>query len=162
MNRLTTNFFICIGLSFVTQPLLAQKGGKHMRGKQIMKELELSKEQREEIKDLRKGFKEKIKALRESTKEAQDKLHALMKSNAGDSEIMAQHNAVHELKGKQAAMRLEMMLQIRSKLSEDQRKKFAESLPEKPPRGRHGRHGKHGKRGPPDEEDDDLMGIGDE
>ena len=113
------------------------RGGK--RANKVLQQLDLDKAQKKEFKELRQGFRGQLDGLTQELDAEQKKLHELMKSNASDSQIISQHDKCADLKEKRAKLRLEMMLKIRSKLTAEQQKKFAASLPEEP-------MGKRGKR----------------
>ena len=120
--------------------------GKHERGGQegpgnMFKELNLTEEQEQKLKELREAGRDGSKASREEMKAAHEKMRELLEGDANESQLRAQHKKLQALKMKMDDERFENMLATRAILTPEQRKKMAEQMKE-----RHGKRG--GDRGP--------------
>ena len=106
-----------------------KKGGKGMGMMQMLKELDLSKEQKEKMKALRseapkKSNRDEIKALKEQ-------LQQKFASNAKDAELKALNDKIIDAESNQRKSMYERVLKIRSILTPEQRKKFLKLQNEK-------------------------------
>lgn len=134
-------------------PLVGMTQNANARGKRggqgkVMKELNLSKDQKKQMKALKKGKKESMKAQRTKMKELRKSMHEAMKNNASESDLRGKHKALHDAKRSMADARLENMLAVRKILNDEQRKKFHELKAKQ-------WEGRKGKRGHDDGEGDD-------
>ena len=106
-------------------------GGKKEKGgngefRKILKQLDLSDEQKEKLKSMREESKDKSKPNKGEMKELHTKLQAAFTSNASDSELITLHTQIKELRMKHMDRKFNRMIGIRSVLNETQRKKFFE------------------------------------
>lgn len=103
------------------------RDGERGRGMaKMLKQLDLSKEQKEKIKEHRENSKTSRKELRIKMKSLKDKMKAAFKSNASDSELRSIHSNIKNLKSEMADSRFEKMLFIRGVLTKEQRAKLNE------------------------------------
>lgn len=123
MNKLLT--FFLVGLLFSTFSIsdtYAKRGGGKGMGK-ILKQLDLSDEQKEKLKahrETNQGNKE----LRKQVKELREKMKASFDSNASDTELRRVHSELKSIRSQIADKRFEKMLFIRSILTTDQWRKL--------------------------------------
>ncbi len=114
---------ILLGLSVISQPLMAKPGKGHF--KKMMKKLELTAEQKEKMKDLRKNNPD-MKAKRAEMREVRKKFKEALGSDASKGELTKLHNELQSKKTEIAKIRFEKMLSIREILTPEQRKIFQE------------------------------------
>lgn len=103
------------------------RGKGHMM--KLMKELNLSDEQKEQMKALRGDSKNNRKEKRKEIKELKAKLDSLFITDAKDSELIAIHKKIMAIKAEQGESRFEGLLKKRAILTVEQRKKFIELKP---------------------------------
>ena len=127
---------IALFISIATLAANAQAGeGKGKRFKKMAQELNLSPEQMEEIKAIRKSYRADLRDLKRKRKAQKEELKSLMnskekgksfqeKAKAKQGELQKTNNSLH-------SKRFEMMLKIREKLSAEQIKEFKEFKKEK-------------------------------
>lgn len=112
-----------------------QKFGKNMGEHGIMrifKELNLTEDQKSQIKSKRESLKGQIKPLREQMRTEQEKLMDLMfNANSSKSEILAQHNKVSSLRNNMAKIRLEQIISLKEVLTPEQKSKLQTLAQEK-------------------------------
>ena len=118
-----------------------EKGHGGMR--KILKQLELTEEQKVKLKNHRESHKDNKKELRGKMKDARQRMKSAFTSNSSDSELRSLHSEIKALKSQIADTRFEKMLFIRSVLTTEQRVKFQELKEEK----RKNRKGKRNRRG---------------
>ncbi|NQY99683.1 MAG: Spy/CpxP family protein refolding chaperone [Bdellovibrionales bacterium] len=104
----------------------AQPGGKKGVMRKVLKELNLSDEQKSSLKEMRKANKGQMKELRQQKKAARLELKEAMGSDASESKLRALHTKLQELRKETATKRFENLLKIRKVLTPKQRKKFVE------------------------------------
>ena len=100
-------------------------GGKH-GGMKLFKQLDLNDEQKEQIKEIRKGNKEKAQSLRETAKSNKEAFKNAMDSQTSNSKLKSLRSKM--VKSKQALKdhRFNTMLEIREILTTEQRVKLKE------------------------------------
>lgn len=103
------------------------KGGHH----KIFKELNLSQDQKDQLKEIKKAGKEKVRALRESKKALREKLKQAMNSNTSDSDLRKIHADLQKAEAEMKNLKFEKILSIRAILNEEQRAKFNKLKSEK-------------------------------
>lgn len=114
---------------------VAQAGpGRHGHGEdggrdgrkmmKMVKELDLSAEQKEKLKTERQKNQTTMKALRDSQKAAREKLRAGFQSNASNEELKNLHKEVQTSMTALMDARFNNMLSIREILTPEQRAKF--------------------------------------
>lgn len=134
-----------------------KKGGRrHRRGQRWMKELNLTDEQSEKIKEIRRSHRERVKSAREEMKATREALQSTMQSGASNSELKSKHEAKINARNKFERSRFDQMLEIRSVLTPEQRKKFKGMRGEmrKGGKGRKGRGGMRRHRGDHEEDEE--------
>jgi periplasmic protein CpxP/Spy len=114
--------------------------GKRGWGKQWQEQLNLSADQKAQIKQIRDQAKSDSQGLRQQMRAAFEKQQSLMAGNASDDQIRQQHREVQALRQQAEERRFDTMLKIRQVLTPEQRTKAAQLMKEN--RGRH-----HGGRG---------------
>jgi len=96
-----------------------KRGHKFMR---MLKQLDLSVEQKQQIKGVFEEQKDTMKESREALREARQAFAEVMRSGtASESEVRARHQAMSDLGGEVAVKRYSMQKEIRSILTETQR-----------------------------------------
>ena len=119
-------------LAFTTSGAFAfGGGGKKGKGgkgqfKQILKQLELTDEQKDKLKSIRKENKDKYRMTKGEMKELHEKLEDGFSSNSSESELQGLHTKIKEIRIKKMDKRFNRMMSIRSVLNETQRKRFFE------------------------------------
>jgi periplasmic protein CpxP/Spy len=114
--------------------------GKRGWGEKWQEQLNLSADQKAQIKQIRDQAKSDSQSLRQQMRTAFEKQQSLMAGNASDDQIRQQHREVQALRQQAADRRFDTMLKIRQILTPEQRAKAAQMRKEH--RGRH-----HGGRG---------------
>lgn len=94
--------------------------------KKIMAQLNLSEEQKTQLKEMRKENKKMPKANGKSMKEAREKMKEKFASNAPESELRALHEEISKLKAEKADKRFNRLMKMRNILTLEQRAKFQE------------------------------------
>lgn len=105
----------------------ARPGGGHHGGPKLhklMKQLELTQEQKEKIKADREKRKPEMKAARERAKAAREKLREAFKQNLPAEQLRALKTEAQAAQAAIADARFEGMLAIREVLTPEQRAKF--------------------------------------
>lgn len=102
------------------------RGGEEKGGGigKIIRELNLSPEQKEKLKTIRKSHRESIKPLLDQKAEAVKKLHESMKANAAPEVLRTSQKTVSELNKKISEALFENILAVREILTPEQRSKF--------------------------------------
>lgn len=108
-------------------------GGGHM--KKMMEDLDLTDDQKTKIKEIHEKFKESNKDNHDKIKTAHENLRNKMTSDASNDELRKLHLELMQLKITMGTKRFENMLEIRSILTDEQRKKFKGFGPKPPHRG---------------------------
>ncbi len=112
------------------------KGHKGKAG-MMFKQLDLSKEQKAQVKEIRKSRKEKMKSLHSKKKEARKEFKTAMKANASKSKLRNLHNKILDASKSLKKYKFRTMLKTRDVLTDSQRVKFSKLYAES--------HKKHGK-----------------
>ncbi|MFT6630551.1 MAG: protein CpxP [Bacteriovoracaceae bacterium] len=117
-----------------------RKGGKG-EGKgfsKILKQLDLSDDQKVKLKELRKAKKSAGKSDHGELKKLREEMKSKFASSASESEIRALHNKIKTMRHAKGDERFSRVMEIRNILTVEQRKQF-QSLQEE-------RRGKKGKK----------------
>lgn len=125
-----------------------KRGGKrHHRRKRWMKELNLTEEQQDKIKEVRKAHRPKMVAAREKKRDARKALTEAVKSGASNSDLKSKNEALIDANADYSRTRFGQMLAIRELLTPEQRAKF-KGMRGEWKEGRKGRRGekRRGKR----------------
>jgi Spy/CpxP family protein refolding chaperone len=96
----------------------------------IKSQLDLSTEQREQLKAIAEPHRENRKAMHEELETARNGLEAALSSSATDQELRTLFETLKAAQEKMALARFEKILKIRAILTAEQRKKFREMLRE--------------------------------
>ncbi|MBC86797.1 MAG: hypothetical protein CL677_06415 [Bdellovibrionaceae bacterium] len=122
-------------LSALASPAFAKdhKHGKMGKGmmKGLMKELNLTDEQRSKMKELHMENKGGGKANREAIKKAKDALRNGWLENANDATMKSLHKAFHDAKMSGMNERFTKMLALRAILTDEQKAIFAKKMSER-------------------------------
>ncbi len=98
----------------------------------MLKQLDLTSEQKTALKELRKSAKESNKARKESSKKAREVFRVAIANPATSKEDLSKlHENMITLKMESMRAHFEKMLQIREILNDDQRAKFHKMMEEK-------------------------------
>jgi Spy/CpxP family protein refolding chaperone len=92
-----------------------------------LKKLDLSKEQREKLKDLREAHKGDTEKLREELRQAKKAFKEALRSNGSKEDVMKSFEAVAQKKAELGRARISGLLEAREVLTPDQRAKLFES-----------------------------------
>ena len=120
-------FILVTIMAFSPLALAKRDGQKGKHGEmKVLKQLDLSDEQKEKIKALREGKKDKMKSLREKAKSDREAFQAAMESDSSKSQLKSLRSKM--IKSKQAVRdhQFNSMLEVREVLNPEQRKKFRE------------------------------------
>ena len=122
---------ICI-LSLSTSSFAQGKkrGGGKRKGK-ILKQLDLTSEQKDQFKKFRQENKTNRKAKREQIKSLRAEMKKSFQSDASESSLRTLHAKLKGLRSQMADSRFNKMLKIRSVLTPEQRTKFYQLRAEK-------------------------------
>jgi periplasmic protein CpxP/Spy len=93
-----------------------------------LKELNLSRDQIQKIREIRDRYKDRMTQQRQATRQAQKELRDLMAGNASTDQIRQKHDQAQSLQQEFARTRVESMLAIREVLNPEQRQKLAERM----------------------------------
>jgi periplasmic protein CpxP/Spy len=105
------------------------KGRGHGKGqgRGLMKDLNLSAEQRQKIKEIRESSRSKNQSLKESMKTQREALKSALKdSNSSNAQLKSLFEAIQGTRKTLAASRFESMLAVREILTPEQRALMAE------------------------------------
>ncbi len=114
------------GLSSVLSQSPPQSRRAEMRG--WLKELNLSPEQIQQIKQIRSQYQGRLTQERQAVQQAQQELKTLMAGNASTEQIRQKFDQVQRLRQELAGTRMESMLAIRKVLNPEQRQKLADLM----------------------------------
>ncbi len=106
--------------------------------REALKSMDLTEEQRNKIKEIRKAGKEASKEIRSALKTGRKTMEDLMKSHANKDEIISKFESIQTMRNKMARARFDMMLAVREILTPEQRQKLSAFLDS--PKGRRGDH----------------------
>jgi periplasmic protein CpxP/Spy len=116
--------------------------GKRGWGDKWQEQLNLSADQKAQIKQIRDQERSSSEGLRQQMKAAADKQKSLMTGNATDDQLRQQNREIQALRQQIGERRFDTKLKIRQVLTPEQRVKAAQLRQEH--RGRGGRHGGSG------------------
>lgn len=105
------------------EPAYGMKHGKSFR--KIMKELNLTEEQKTKMNALKEARKEQ-KAIRLELRELKEHFQEALKANTNEGDLTAMHKQIQALKQKRADLIFSHLLEIRKILTPEQRLKFHE------------------------------------
>ena len=110
----------------------------------ILKQLDLSEDQKEQLKTIRKDNKKMGKADKGKIKELWGQMKSKFGSDASESEVRALHEQIKNLKMEKMEKRFSRIMKIRTILTVEQRKKFQSLRDERKKGKRKGRHSDFG------------------
>ena len=93
-----------------------------------LQDLNLTPQQLEQIKQIRRQSQDQIKPKQEALRQVQEELHNLLAGKASQQEVRTKYNQLKTLKQQLADAQFENTLAIREILSLEQRQKFAEYM----------------------------------
>jgi len=110
---------------FLLLPTAGFARGRGGDGEQrILKQLDLTKEQKEQLSKMRESSKEEFKRLRTERKQIRNELKEAFMNDKSDSELTAIHKKMQDLQTKMGDLRFNKVLKIHNLLTKDQRAKF--------------------------------------
>lgn len=133
MNFRKLSLILCL---FMIPSIGLARGEHRKQWKKMMEQLELSDDQKEELREIRKSSKDSHKALKKTIKEKRKTLETLLREDAAEADIRTAHQELQALKQVKVNQRFEKMMSIREILNAEQRKKFHELRPKR--KGKHG------------------------
>ena len=127
MKKLISALLISIFAVASAHAKSAAKEGANRR-QELLRDLDLSKEQRQKLAEISKTRKAQIKELQEMLKAARRELWAKMASEASEPEIHQAHAQLAELMQKLDTARFENLLMVRNILTPGQRSQIRKKL----------------------------------
>ena len=122
---------------FLALPSIAvAKGGHKKKWREMIEQLDLTEDQKSQLKEIRQSLKGTRREQRSTLKNKRDILENLLRDDAPESEIRKAHNELQTIKQALMLQRFEKMMSIRAILNAEQRQKFHELRPRR--KGRHG------------------------
>ncbi len=100
------------------------------RRQQLQRELNLTSEQSEKIREIHAQAKEDMQSLHNNLKEQKEEMRSLLASNANTNRLRQQHERIQVLKERFDDQRFETMLDVREVLTPEQRSQMAELMPQ--------------------------------
>ena len=110
------------------QPRHQQLQQRGFPGGRLMEQLNLSKEQKQQISTIRQKYQRQTQQLREEIRSERQKLQDMMAGTATEAEIRRQHPQVAQLNQTIHNLHFEGMLQTRQVLTPEQRRQFAQLM----------------------------------
>lgn len=126
MNLLKKLTVLTIMSLMITNVSWAKKGPRDGGFRKILKELNLTQEQKDKLKTMRKANKVDHKKVRAEMKANREKMKAAFTSDASADELKKLHETIKKFKMDKMDQRFNKMLEIRSVLTKEQRVKFQE------------------------------------
>lgn len=123
INHLLTALFLFSTLGTAT---MAKDHGKHQGKRGFFKELNLTKEQKEKLKEHRSSNKGQMKGLRQEMRSLREQLSEAFVSGASDSTFQELNQKLSATKTKMEKSRYQKMLFFKNLLDKEQRVKFME------------------------------------
>jgi Spy/CpxP family protein refolding chaperone len=118
-------------------------GGGMPGGGRLLKALDLSQDQKDQLKALRRAKRGKLQAAQNALQDAREDLRELMeKGDASDAQIMAKHAEQQKAQAALEELRFQSILDARAILTPAQRKKAAELMKQGMGRRLGGRRGR--------------------
>ena len=111
------------------------KGHGHGEFRHILQQLDLSDDQKAQLKKARQDVGTQMKNLRSQMKDLRKQMFDAMKTNADDAKLTSYHNQIKEVHSKLADMRFQKMIAVRKILNDSQRAKYFELMSQR--RGHH-------------------------
>lgn len=108
--------------------------GRKVRGQRwerMIQQLDLTPEQREQIKDIQEESRSEYQSLKEEVRENRQQMQSLLASDASNNELRRQHRQMQRLHQKMGDRRFETMLEMREILTSEQRAKMAQLIKER-------------------------------
>ena len=99
-------------------------GKKRMHRQGVMKELNLTQEQRQKMRELRQQHRAGMKGLRSQMRQARESMKKAFQENSSEGQLRTLHNKLMDLQKSVATKRFENLLEVRKILTPEQRKKF--------------------------------------
>lgn len=112
------------------------RGNRHDR---ILRQLDLSDEQKKKLADLREANREKSKEARAEMRKKREALEKALDSDASSDELRRLHQDLQKTRIKLGDLRFDQVLAVREVLTAEQRKKFKDLKAEKREKKRHRR-----------------------
>lgn len=129
-------------------------GGAPDRMMMVLQRLDLTEQQRSEIRTILDGSRDETRTAREAVMKARQTLDAAVTGDANEAAIRNAANAVGKAIGDEAVLKAKTLANIKAKLTAEQLAKFKEIMAEKP--GRPGRLPPEDPNGPPPPPPEDI------
>lgn len=94
----------------------------------LLKDLNLTSEQRQQIKQIRQQSKNEIRQKRQTMRQARNKLEESIASEASGEQVRSQYNQLKGLRQELADLQFENTFAIREVLTLEQRQKFVQQM----------------------------------
>ena len=94
----------------------------------LMKQLNLTSQQQQQLTAIRQKYQGQMKQLREQLRQNQQELKTMMDGTTPANTLMAKHDQVMGLRQQLDKLRFQSMLESRDVLNPDQRKQFAQLM----------------------------------
>jgi len=115
--------------SAISQPIAQAQSNQHQVAERgWLKELNLSPEQIQQIRQIRGQYQGRLTQQRQAVQQAQQELKDLMAGNASTEQVRQKFDQVQRLRQELTNTRMESMLAIRGVLNPEQRQKLAELM----------------------------------
>ncbi len=131
-------------------PVRLQRGAggpREVMAERWLEDLNLSEEQRTQIRAIREGNQAEMQALHDQLRAEREAMHTLMASDATEAELRSQHDKLQTLHQEVADQRFENMLAVRAVLTPEQRAKLGDLLEERRETRRERRESRRENRG---------------
>lgn len=126
MKNLMMPLILLLGVFLNPIASMAREGKDHGGMKEIMKQLDLTDEQKEKLKSLREENKKMEKGDKGEIKELWKQMEEKFGTSASESELRTLHDKMKSLRTQKADNRFNRLMKIRNILTVEQRKKFQE------------------------------------
>ncbi len=117
---------IILFTTFITPFAFAGKGMGKGGFMKILKQLELTDEQKSKLKEIRKAHKEDKGSGKEEIIKLRESMKEKFVSNASEAELRTIHNQMKSFRSERNEKRFSKLMKIRNVLTPEQRKKFQE------------------------------------
>lgn len=125
---------LCLLSLFAVSPALARTSSEPVEITKVFEKLNLSADQKAQLKVLRDEMQKKVESNKVAVGEAREKLDSVLDGESSDEAIRSAHTELMKQRNELETQQLEHMLKVRSLLTPEQRKTFSSSRP----RGKNG------------------------
>ncbi|MBC7530902.1 MAG: Spy/CpxP family protein refolding chaperone [Oligoflexus sp.] len=125
---------LCLASMLAVSPALARPSSEPVEITKVFEKLNLSAEQKAQLKVLREGMQRQVETNKVAVAEARAKLDSVLDGESSDEAIRTAHADLMKHRNELETQQLEHMLKVRALLTPEQRKTFSSSRP----RGKNG------------------------